>query len=284
MTEQEKNRQRAQAEERRKQHLAKAIREDFERRREERRAVESGWLLNMRFFSGEQYCDVSPRGGLEEEEKRFTFYADLCRKYHFALFKLDGVCGVLRAEKASVFADLLRECRKYSPDLIVLNHRLNLYEAEPHVTTFLWQGAETYVDVHSANGNTGSHHRCFIFDRGLPDDLERLAEDHGVCISSCPDYFDDDLIYQAFGRCMILSPEIYGNPWFLRDDEYARLAYIFNLHKLAAPILVNGLKLPESMGVTQDANGNPIPGANPVSRGTDSHRFIVTGNNTWNTT
>ncbi|MBR5221179.1 MAG: hypothetical protein IKV66_09355 [Clostridia bacterium] len=219
----------------------------------------------------------------EEEEKRFTFYADLCRKYHFALFKLDGVCGVLRAEKASVFADLLRECRKYSPDLIVLNHRLNLYEAEPHVTTFLWQGAETYVDVHSANGNTGSHHRCFIFDRGLPDDLERLAEDHGVCISSCPDYFDDDLIYQAFGRCMILSPEIYGNPWFLRDDEYACLAYIFNLHKLAAPILVNGLKLPESMGVTQDANGNPIPGANPVSRGTDSHRFIVTGNNTWNT-
>lgn len=218
----------------------------------------------------------------EEEEKRYNFYADLCRKYHFALFKLDGVCGVLRAEKASVFADLLRECRKYSPDLIVLNHRLNLYEAEPHITTFLWQGAETYVDVHSANGNTGAHHRCFIFDRGLPDDLERLAEDHGVCISSCPDYFDDDLIYQAFGRCMILSPEIYGNPWFLRDDEYARLAYIFNLHKYAAPILVNGLKLPENMGVTQDAHGNPIPGANPVSRGTDSHRFIVTGNNTWN--
>ena len=217
----------------------------------------------------------------EEEEKRYTFYTDLCRKYHFALFKLDGVCGQLRPEKAPVFASLLRECRKYSPDLIVLNHRLPLYEAEPYVTTFLWQGAETYVDVHSANAGTGAHHRCFIFDRGLPDNLERLAEDHGVCISSCPDYFDDDLIYQAFGRCMILAPEIYGNPWFLRDDEYARLAYIFNLHKQAAPILVNGLKLPETLGVTTDKNGKPIPGANPVSRGTDSHRFVVTGNNTW---
>ncbi len=219
----------------------------------------------------------------EEEEKRYTFYADLCRKYNFALFKLDGVCGVLRPEKAPVFASLLRECRRYSPDLIVLNHRLNLYEAEPHITTFLWQGAETYVDVHSANANTGAHHRCFIFDRGLPDNLERLAEDHGVCISSCPDYFDDDLIYQAFGRCMILSPEIYGNPWFLRDDEYARLAYIFNLHKLAAPILVDGIKLPETMGITTGADGKPIPGANPVSRGTDTHRFLVTGNNTWET-
>ena len=217
----------------------------------------------------------------EEEEKRYNFYADLCRKYHFALFKLDGVCGVLRAEKASVFASLLRECRRYSPDLIVLNHRLNLYEAEPHITTFLWQGAETYVDVHSCNAGTGAHHRCFIFDRGLPDDLERLAEDHGVCISSCPDYFDDDLIYQAFGRCMILSPEIYGNPWFLRDDEYARLAYIFNLHKLAAPILTDGIKLPETMGITTGADGTAVPGANPVSRGTDSHRFLVTGNNTW---
>lgn len=45
--------------------------EDFERRREERRAVESGWLLNMNFLSGNQYCDVSPFGGVVDEDKRF---------------------------------------------------------------------------------------------------------------------------------------------------------------------------------------------------------------------
>ena len=106
MTEQEKNRQRAQAEERRKQHLAKAIREDFERRREERRAVESGWLLNMRFFSGEQYCDVSPRGGVEEEEKRF--YWQPCRVFnHIAplvdarVAKLENLRPVLRVRAFS---------------------------------------------------------------------------------------------------------------------------------------------------------------------------------------
>ena len=61
----------AQAEERRKKKLAEAIVADFERRREERRAVESGWMLNMNFFSGNQYCDVSPFGGVTEEDPRF---------------------------------------------------------------------------------------------------------------------------------------------------------------------------------------------------------------------
>lgn len=59
------------AEERRKEKLAAEIAADFERRREERRRVESGWLLNMNFLSGNQYCDVSPSGGIEEEDKRF---------------------------------------------------------------------------------------------------------------------------------------------------------------------------------------------------------------------
>lgn len=205
----------------------------------------------------------------EEERRRFDFMVDLCRKYHFMLFKVDGVCGQLRPEKAHVFRDQLKECRKYSPDLIVLNHRLNLYEAAEYVTTSLWQGRETYVDVQSANSETCMHHRGFIFKRGLPDDLNRLLEDHGVCISSSVAYFEDDLIYQAFGRCMILSPEIYGNPWLMRDDEFPKLARIYNLHRACAPILVDGLKLPESYGDT------------PVSRGNASHRFITTGNHGW---
>lgn len=205
----------------------------------------------------------------EEEKKRYDFMVDLCRQYHFALFKVDGVCGKLRPEKAPVYAKMLRDCRKYSPDLIVLNHRLNLFEAEKYVTTFLWQGAETYVDVQSCNNQTCMHHRGFIFDRGLPEKLERLAEDHGVCISSSVAYFEDDLVYQAFGRCMILSPEIYGNPWLMRDDEFPKLARVYNLHKRHAKILVNGVILPDTYG----------PSA--VSRGTSVHRFLTTGNNTW---
>ena len=58
-------------EERRREKIAAEVTEDFERRWEARRSVESGWLLNMNFFSGNQYCDISPAGGIVEEDKRF---------------------------------------------------------------------------------------------------------------------------------------------------------------------------------------------------------------------
>lgn len=210
-------------------------------------------------------------GDTEETQKeRFDFFVHLCRDHGFALFKLDGVCGRLRPEKAGVFADMLKECRKYSPDLIVLNHRLDFYEAEEFVTTYLWNGTETYVDVLSCNQNTAMHGRAFMFERGHTDNLERLAEDHGVCISSSIDYFEDELIYQAFNRSLILAPEIYGNPWLMRDDELAKLARVYNLHRRNAAILVDGKLLPESYG------------ANAVTRGSKTKRFISTGNNSWN--
>jgi len=64
-------REREEAQERRAKKIAGEVTADFERRREERRSVESGWLLNLNFYSGNQYCDVSPFGGLIEEDKQF---------------------------------------------------------------------------------------------------------------------------------------------------------------------------------------------------------------------
>ncbi len=58
-------------EQKRKKRLAQEVQEDFFKRREERKSLESGWLLNMNFLSGNQYCDISPLGGVEEEDKRF---------------------------------------------------------------------------------------------------------------------------------------------------------------------------------------------------------------------
>ncbi len=207
----------------------------------------------------------------ETEKERFDFFVHLCRDHNFALFKLDGVCGRLRPEKADVFAEMLRECRKYSPDLVVLNHRLEFYEAEKYVTTYLWNGDETYVDVSTCNKQTAMHNRGYMFTRGHTDNLDRLAEDHGVCISSSIDYFEDELIYQAFNRSLILAPEIYGNPWLMRDDELPKLSRVYNLHARNAEILVDGIVLPESYGEYA------------VSRGTKTKRFISTGNNSWET-
>jgi len=228
------------------------------------KAAENGIRLGL-WGSPDGYGDTE-----EEQRERVEFFVHLCRDYNFALFKLDGVCGQLRPEKAGVFAQMLQTCRKYSPDLIVLNHRLNLYEAEPYVTTFLWNGSETYTDVLSCNQNTAMHNRAYMFGRGHVPGLSRLAEDHGVCISSSVEYFEDELIYQAFNRSLILAPEIYGNPWLLRDDELPKLARVYNLHRRNAPILVDGMVLPE------ERYGNCA-----AVRGSETKRFLSTGNNSW---
>ncbi len=212
-------------------------------------------------------------GDTEESAKaRHDQMVSLCRDYGFDLFKFDGVCGELRTEYRKNFVDMMTECRRYSPDLILLNHRLDLgEEGMKHATTFLWEGQETYVDVHLGNRCTAPHHRAFIMNRGNTPDLVRLTEDHGVCISSCIDYFEDDLIIQAFGRCLILAPEIYGNPWLIADDEQAKLARIYNLHYRYRDILVNGMELPD--------DGN-YP-THSVVRGSSSKRFFVSGNMSW---
>ena len=193
-----------------------------------------------------------------EEQARINMLTGLCRNYEFALFKMDAVCGQLRPEKQEAFARLMTECRKYSPDLILLNHRLKLGTAQDYATTFLWEGAETYIDVHMANwSRTGTHNRVQAISRGLVPDLKRLTEDCGVCLSSCLDYWEDDLILQAFNRCLILAPELYGNPWFLRDDEFPRLARIFNLHQRYRDIMVKGMVLDaERYGPLAVARGN----------------------------
>ena len=57
--------------ERKDKQRASEIEQEFAIRREERRRVENSWVLNMNFFNGNQYCDVSPFGGVVDEDKQF---------------------------------------------------------------------------------------------------------------------------------------------------------------------------------------------------------------------
>ncbi|SFS99468.1 hypothetical protein SAMN04487906_2400 [Zhouia amylolytica] len=206
----------------------------------------------------------------EEEKRRIQQMVSLCRDYDFALFKFDAVCGPLRPEKEDAFIEMMEQCRTYSPDLILLNHRLGLNKAKPYATTFLWGGNETYIDVFMTNNTTAPHHRAGALARGLVPGLKRLTEDHGVCISSCLDYWDDDLILQAFNRSLILAPEIYGNPWLLSDEEFPKLARIYNIHRKYKDILTKGMALPED-----------VYGPDAVSRGDQNTRIITVKNLSW---
>ena len=194
----------------------------------------------------------------------------LTGKYNVALFKLDGCCSYLKPENEKYFIEAMSKSFANNPDLIVLNHRIPMSDsAKAFSTTFLWEGAETYIGVSGGNSKPAPHHR-YTLNRGLTPDLLRLTEDHGVCLSSFLDYWEDDLILQAFNRNLILSPELYGNPWFLRDDEYPLLARIFNLHRRNGALLVNGMVLPEDQY-----------GKNAVSRGDEKTRFITLRNLSW---
>ncbi|MBN1387582.1 MAG: hypothetical protein JW965_04000 [Bacteroidales bacterium] len=208
----------------------------------------------------------------EEEQARIDMIVKLCRDYEFRLLKFDAVVGQLRDKKQDAFIRMMNECRKYSPDLILLNHRLNLSdEAKKHATTFLWEGAETYIDVHMSNWQiTAPHHRAGALSRDIVPGLMRMTEDHGVCLSSCLDYWEDDLVLQAFNRTLLLSPQLYGNPWFLRDDEYPKLARIFNLARKYGSIMVNGIFLPEEKY-----------GEKAISRGNSDTRLITLRNLSW---
>ena len=204
-----------------------------------------------------------------EEQDRIDMLVSLCRDFHFRLFKMDTV-SPLRPEKQDAFIRAMRECRSFSPDLIVLNHRIDFGKAAPYVTTTLWNGDETYIDVHMVNSGTATHHRAGAISRGLTPGLKRLLEDHGVCLSSCLDYWEDDLVMQAFNRSLLLAPELYGNPWFLRDDEYPRLARLFNVHRTYRDILVKGIVLPEERY-----------GPSAVSRGDGETRLITLSDPAW---
>ncbi len=120
------------------------------------------------------------------------------------------------------------------------------------------------------NKQTAPHHRAGAISRRVVPNLVRLTEDHGVCISSCLNYWEDDLILQAFNRNLILAPQLYGNPWFLRDDEYPKLARIFNLARKYGDILVDGMVLPEESY-----------GEKAVSRGDDRSRLLTLRNLSW---
>ncbi|MBO4417108.1 MAG: hypothetical protein J5801_03175 [Bacteroidales bacterium] len=206
----------------------------------------------------------------EEAAERMDMVWEFVRDYNLGLFKMDGVCGPLRPSKYDYFEQMMAKVRELRPDFVLLNHRLKLGPGTKYSTTYLLGGDETYIDVFMTNTMTAPHHRGQAISRKAPENLTRLTEDHGVCLSSCLDYWEDDLILQAFGRELIMAPQIYANPWLLRDDEYPMLAFIYNLHRQYRDILVNGFRLPEEQY-----------GPEALSRGDGSTRFLTLRNLTW---
>lgn len=124
--------------------LAAEITADFERRREERRSLESSWLLNMNFLSGNQYCDVSPFGGVVEEDKQFYWQArrvfnHIAPTVEARLARLEKMRPVLQVRAFSDEEGDLKAAKLASGVLKYVQERIGFFESVSKAT--LW--AET---------------------------------------------------------------------------------------------------------------------------------------------
>lgn len=93
-------------EEKRRKAIAKEVTEDFLERKEARKSLESGWLLNMNFLSGNQYCDVSPYGGVVEDTGNFYWqtrrvFNHIAPTVDARMSKLTGMQPILKVKAFS---------------------------------------------------------------------------------------------------------------------------------------------------------------------------------------
>ncbi|MFC2158322.1 hypothetical protein ACFLT9_10845 [Acidobacteriota bacterium] len=185
----------------------------------------------------------------EEMKARKDQLISWVRDFNVGLFKLDTVVSGLEhkdkytlEKKYQALVDALAEIRRIDPSFVAINHRVN---NSPYMLTItdciLWKGQETYNDVHITNTDAWLYNRVSATRRNLFTELYdvpfRLFEDHGVCFNTNIEKWDDEFVTQAFGRASVISPEMYGAFFFLRDPDFPRLARLIQLHKETHSIL-----------------------------------------------
>ncbi len=125
----------------REKKLVAEIIADFESRREQRRSVENGWILNMNFFSGNQYCDVSPFGGVEQEDARFYWqsrrvFNHIAPTIESRMAKLEKVRPALRVRAFSDEDSDLKAAKLATGVLKYVQERIDFSQIVSRVTTW----------------------------------------------------------------------------------------------------------------------------------------------------
>ena len=139
MTQRQKLKERMEA--KRKEALVKDIAADFAQRRAARRMLERGWELNMNFVSGNQFCDITPSGELEEEAATFYWQSRRCFN-HIAptldtrLARLAKVRPSLEVRAFSDADDDMKTARLCTGILKSVKNRIDLDGIISHAT--LW--------------------------------------------------------------------------------------------------------------------------------------------------
>lgn len=86
--------------------IVRDVKEDFERRREDRRSLELQWRLNMNYLAGNQYSEVTPRGDVEDRGRDYFWqerevYNHIAPIIETRLSKLNRVQGKVRVRPST---------------------------------------------------------------------------------------------------------------------------------------------------------------------------------------
>lgn len=113
--------------------LVKAVKDDFNARREERLETEKQWQLNMNYLMGNQYAEITPTGEVREEDKNYYWqsrnvYNHIAPIIDVRLAKLSNVRPVMSV-RASGGEDLDLKTAEISSEILNSTYaRLNLDE------------------------------------------------------------------------------------------------------------------------------------------------------------
>lgn len=127
-----------------KANTAKIVEEvirDYNKRREERRSLESQWQLNINFMMGNQYSYIASNGGINQDEKQY-FWQEKEVFNHIAPIietRISKICGntpqVTVIPASTEESDL--ESAKLSKEIIKsVSNRINLTDIEKTATTW----------------------------------------------------------------------------------------------------------------------------------------------------
>lgn len=121
--------------------LVSEVREDYKRRREERRSLEQKWNLDLNYLAGNQYCEISPTGAIEEEDSEYFWqnknvYNHIAPIVETRLAKLSRVRPVMSVRAAGSEDSDLKTARISSDVLNATAARVGLDEVISRAT--LW--------------------------------------------------------------------------------------------------------------------------------------------------
>ncbi|MBR7111066.1 MAG: hypothetical protein IKC83_04250 [Clostridia bacterium] len=115
------------------QEIVRQTREDFEKRRDERKSLELQWRLNMNFLAGNQYADISPRGDIEDQGKQYFWqerevYNHIAPIIETRISKLARVHGKVRVRPLTSDVDDVSKATLSTKILTAIEDECNLSE------------------------------------------------------------------------------------------------------------------------------------------------------------